>query len=89
MLGRLLDVLDRDEADAAIVVVDDDAAFRCGSGAAASWLPPGRRDRFTVTSLSCRHQLGDRLVEIGRKAHVAVGQDAEQLAALSRPPERR
>ena len=42
---RLLDVLDGDEADAAIVRRRLPIASRCGADAAAAWLPPGRRFR--------------------------------------------
>ena len=40
----LLDVLDRDQPDTAIVVVHDQPAFRCDAGAAGVW-HPGRRCR--------------------------------------------
>ena len=42
---RLLDVLDGDEADAAIGVVDHDAASRCGAGAGGAWPPRAARSR--------------------------------------------
>ena len=76
---RLLDVLHRDEADAAVFVVYHqqllDAALvqQLLGLVLADALAHG-------DELVLGHQLGDRLPRIGGKAHVAVGEDADQLA---------
>ena len=76
---RLLDVLDRDQADAAIGIVHHDDLL----DAVLVQQPLGfvglhafaHRDQLVLG-----HQLGDLLARIGGKAHVAVGEDAHQLA---------
>ena len=93
MLLRLLDILDRDEAHAAVFLVDDqkllDAVFmQKPLRLLAVDILPDRDEVFLG------HQLEDWLAGIGCEAHVAVGQDAHELtlsAALcaSRPPESR
>ena len=81
---RLFDVLDGDQADAAIVVVDHQRASRCGAGAAAAWPRPGSTPSRTVTRLSLVISSATALARIGGEAHVAVGEDADQLAGLCR-----
>ena len=76
---RLFDVLDGDQADAAILVVDHQQLL----DAVLMQQPLGllladalaHRDQLVLG-----HQLGDALARILGEAHVAVGQDADQLA---------
>ena len=83
--GRLLDVLDRHETDAAMEFVDDDELL----DAVLVQKPPRL---FLADALAdgddfARHQFGDRLTRVGGEAHVAVGEDADQRARLAvRPP---
>ena len=86
MGDRLLHVLDGDQADAAILIVDDEQLF----DAMLVQHPLGLvlADAFAHRDeVFMRHQFGDLLARIGRKAHVAVGEDADQLAryALAAP----
>ena len=79
MRDRLLHVLDGDQTDAAILVVDDQQLL----DAMLVQHPLGlvladalaHRDEILV-----RHQFGNLLPRIGGKAHVAVGENADQLA---------
>ena len=83
MLGGLLDVLDRDQADAVIGVIDHDQLF----DAVLMQQLLGfvlRHAALDGDQLVLGHQLGDRLIEMGCKTHVAVGQDADQLALAGR-----
>ena len=76
---RLLDVLDGDEADAAIGVVDDENLL----DAVLMQQPLGlvRLHAFAHgDEIVLGHQLAHRLARIVGEAHVAVGQDADQLA---------
>ena len=79
---RLLDVLHGDQADAAVVLVDHQQLLD-----AVLVQEPLRlllRHAFAHRDqLVLGHQLGDRLLGIGREAHVAVGQDADQLAGAA------
>ena len=76
---RLLDVLDGDQADAAILVVDhqqllDAVLVQEPLGLVlADALAHGDEPLLG-------HQLGHLLARIGGEAHVAVGEDADQLA---------
>ena len=82
MLGRLLHVLDGDEADAAMVVVDDEQLLD-----AVLVQEPARlvlRHAFAHGDELLRHQFGDRLQRIVGEAHVAVGEDADELARACR-----
>ena len=76
---RLLDVLDGDQAGAAIVVVDDQQLFDAVLVQQALGLLArdvlAHRDQLVLG-----HQLGDRLARIAGEAHVAVGQDADEPA---------
>ncbi len=82
MGDRLLHVLYGDQSDAAVLIVDHEQLF----DAMLVQHPLGlvlahafaHRDEVLV-----RHQLRDFLTRIGRKAHVAVGQDADELAGLA------
>ena len=84
---RLLDVLDGDQADAAILVVDhqqllDPVLVQQALGLLLA-------DAFAHRDQAVLgHQLGDLLAGIGGEAHVAIGEDADQLAGLCRcrPP---
>ena len=88
---RLLDILDGDQADAAILVIDHQQLL----DAVLMQQPLGLvlADAFAHgDEIFLRHQFGNLLARIGGKAHVAVGEDADQLAghALGRrrsPPE--
>ncbi len=90
---RLLDILHGDEADAAIVAVDHQKLL----DAMLMQKPLGlvladvfaHRDEALLG-----HQLGDFLPLVGGKAHVAIGEDADELAGRPcrcrpRRPERR
>ncbi len=83
MGDRLFDILDGDQADAAILVVDHQQLFD-----AVLVQHPLRlvladalahRDQVFL-----RHQLRDLLARIGGEAHIAVGEDADQLAGRAR-----
>ncbi len=77
---RLFDILDRDQPDAAAVVVHHqqllDAALV--QQAARFLLPGAQRHGGEIVD---RHQLADRLKRIFGKAHVAIGQNPDQFAA--------
>ncbi len=76
LLG-LLDVLDGDEADAVVSVVHNDQLF----DAVAVQQPLRLVAVYAVLDgdeVRLRHQLVDRLGRIGREAHIAVGEDADQ-----------
>ena len=84
---RLLDVLHRDQADAAVLVVDDqqllDAVLvQQALGLLLSTLSRDGDEPFLG------HQLVHRLVRIGGEAHVAIGEDADQLAVAPAVPRR-
>ena len=82
---RLLDVLDRDQADAAVLVVDHQQLL----DAVLVQQPLGLVLADALAhgdQLLLGHQLGDRLPRIGGEAHVAVGEDADQLAGPPLPP---
>ncbi len=81
---RLLDVLDGDQADAAVLLVDHQElldpmlvqqtlGFRLAHALAHGHEPV------------LGHQLGHLLARVGGKAHVAIGQDADQLAGRRGP----
>ena len=78
----LLDVLDRDQADAAIVLVDDqqflDAVMV--EKPLGLILVDGLGDRDQILP---GHQFGDLLRRIGGEAHVAIGEDADETAGLA------
>ena len=75
----LLDVLDRDQPDAAVVVVDDQELLDAVLVEEALGLD--RVDRVADRDqIVAGHQFGDRLRRIGGEADVAVGEDAEEPA---------
>ena len=80
----LLDVLDGDQADAAVVVVDDEQLLDAVLVEEALGL-------VLVDALAHRdqvlagHQLGDRLRRIGGEADVAVGEDADEACRAPAP----
>ena len=79
---RLLDVLHRDQPDAAISRVDHQQLL----DAVLMQQPLGfvLADAFADRDQPVLgHQLGDGLTHVGGEAHVAVGQDADQLAGLA------
>ena len=90
MRDRLLDVLDGDQADAAILVVDHQQLL----DAVLVQQPLGLVLADALAhgdEVLLRHQLRDLLRRIGGEADVAVGQDADQLAGAvavraGRPP---
>ena len=79
---RLLHVLDRDQPHAAILIVDHEQLFDAMLMQHALRLvlahALAHRDEFFMG-----HQLRHPLARIGGKAHVAVGQDADELAGLA------
>ncbi len=79
MGDRLFHVLHRDQADAAVLIVDHQQFF----DAVLVQHPLGLvlADAFAHRhEILVRHQLGDFLTGIGGEAHVAVGENADQLA---------
>ena len=82
MRHRLLDVLHGDEADAAIIGVDDQKLL----DAVLVQEPLGflLADAFAHRDQAfLGHQLGDFLPLVGGEAHVAVGEDADELAGAA------
>ena len=79
MVGGLFHVVHGDEPDAAVVVVHDDELLDAVLVQQAPCLGPvdARPDRHEVLA---GHEVCDLHVEIGGEAHVAVGDDADQLA---------
>ena len=79
---RLLHVLDGDQADAAVLVVDDhkllDAVLV--QQALGLVLTDALADG---DQLVLGHQLRDPLARVGGEAHVAIGEDADELAGLA------
>jgi hypothetical protein len=79
---RLLDVLHRDQPDAAILVVDDEQLF-----------DPVLMEQALGVVLSdplahgdeplLRHQLRNLLARVGGESHVAVGEDADEFAGAA------
>ena len=80
MVLGLFDVLDRDQADAAERLVDDQQLFDPVLVEQALGLVPLAAFRHGDQVL-VGHQFGDGLALVTGKAHVAVGQDADQLLA--------
>ena len=78
---RLFDVLHRDQADAAVIVVDDDQLLDPALVQRTARFLLAHPDAYR-RQIVARHQLGHRLHRIFGKTHVAVGQDADQLAVL-------
>ena len=79
---RLLDVLHGDQADAAIIAVDHQKLL----DAMLVQKPLGfvLADAFAHGDQRVLgHQLGDFLPPVGGKAHVAIGEDADQLAGAA------
>ena len=84
MGGRLLDVLDGDQADAAARVVDHDQLLD-----PVLVQQPARlvlADALADGDDLAGHQFGDRLARIVGEAHVAVGEDADELRRLAVRP---
>ncbi len=79
---RLLDVLHRDESDAAPVVIDDEQFLDAVLMQKPARLVFGHA-AFANRHELPRHQFGDRHLRIGGKAHVAIGQDAAEFAGAS------
>ena len=84
MRRRLLDVLDGDEPDAALRIVDDHQLLD-----AVQMQEPARL--FVVHPLADRHHLAGhevrhRLARIVGEAHVAIGENAEELRRLAVRP---
>ena len=79
---RLLDVLDGDEADAAVIGIDNqellDAVLMQEALGFVLADALAHRDQLLLG-----HQLGDFLPLVGGEAHVAVGEDADQLAGAA------
>ena len=79
LLG-LLDVLDRNEADAAKGLIHHQQLF--DPMLVQQSLSVIAADAFLYGNELLGHQLGDRRRRVGGEAHVAVGEDAEQLPFL-------
>ena len=84
MRGRLLDVLDRDEPDAALRIIDDHQLLD-----AVNMQEPARL--LVVHALADRHHLAGhelrhRLAWIVGEAHVAIGENADELRRLAIRP---
>ena len=81
MRGRLLDILDGDEADAAAGLVDDDELLDpvLVQEPARLVAPDPLPDRDHLAG----HELVDRLARIVGETDVAVGEDADELAGLA------
>ena len=79
---RLLDVLDRDQADAAVLVVDDHKLFDAVLVQQTLGLvltdALAHRDQLLLG-----HQCRDRLARVGGEAHVAIGENADELAGFA------
>ena len=84
MRGRLLDVLDSDEADAAPGIVDDDQLLDAVLMQEAARLVAAHAlaDRHHLAG----HELAHRLARIVGEAHVAVGENADELGRLAVRP---
>ena len=89
MRRRLLDVLDRHQPDAAVVLVDHDELL----DPVLMQQPPRLvlADALADGDDLARHQFADRLARIVGEAHVAVGEDADQpprlaVGGAARPP---
>ena len=80
----LLDVLDGDQADAAVSGRRRRAASRCGTGAAGAAPRPGSTPSRTVIRRSLVISSETGWSGFAREAHVAVGEDADELALASR-----
>jgi hypothetical protein len=79
MRHRLFHVLDGDQTDAAVLLIDDQQLFD------AVLVQHPLRLVLVDALAHChevfvRHQFGDFLARIGREPHVAVGENADQLA---------
>src|SRR5262249_28269318 len=77
---RLFDVFDRDEADTTILGIDDQKLL--DAILMQQTLGLILADAFPHGDEFLGHQIRHRLSWIGRKAYVAVGQNADQLARL-------
>ena len=79
---RFLDVLHGDQADAAVIVIDDqellDAVLMQEALGFVLADALAHRDELVLG-----HQLGHLLPPVGGKAHVAIGEDADELAGAS------
>jgi hypothetical protein len=76
VLRRLLDVLDRDQADAMLVLVHHDELFDPALMQQASRLLLG--DALANGDHLAGHEFVDCLERVVGEAHVAIGQDADQ-----------
>ncbi len=81
MGGRLLDVLDGDQPDAALRVVDDDELLDAVLVQQAARLVLA--DALGDGDDLARHQFADRLARIVGEAHVAIGEDADEPRSLA------
>ena len=81
MGGRLLDVLDGDEADAAPGIVDDDQLLDPVQMQQPARLVLG--DALADGDHLAGHEVGHRLARIVGEAHVAIGEDADELSRLA------
>ncbi len=84
MRRRLLDVLDGDEADAAADIVDDHQFLDTVQMQEPPRLlaPDPLADRHHLA----RHEIGHRLAQIVGEAHVAIGENPDQLRRLAVSP---
>ncbi len=82
VLDHLLDVFDRDQALEHEAVVDDQQLFDLVAVEELARLLERRADRHGEQRIA-RHDVGDRPIEVGLEAQVAVGQDADEPAFLA------
>ena len=80
MLGGLLDVLDRDQAAQLEILVDHQHALEPMLVHELHRLFPGGALAHRHQALARRHDVLDRLVELGLESEIAVGDDAHDLA---------
>ena len=82
ILDRLLDVLDGDQALQPEVAIDDEQLLDLVLVQDLARRVERRADRHGDEVLA-RHDVGDRPVDVGLEAQVAVGEDADQPAFLA------
>ncbi len=81
ILVRLLDVLHRDQADAAVALVDHQQLL--DPVLVQKLLRLVRADAFLHGDEFARHQFGDGRLHIAGKAYVTVGEDADELSLVA------
>ncbi len=87
IVHRLLDILDRDQSDAAIGVVHHQQLLDAPLVQQAGAPLPARRRRGRSPDCACVISSRTGWLPVLREADVAIGQDTDQLARATRPPE--